>query len=82
MPYTAPRSLGVFVKIDCLLSFSLLVLLSSADLGTDVKWEASSGDFSPDGKSFTYTINQDGHTDAYLVDRASMRQETLHCQRE
>src|SRR5207247_2497399 len=26
---------------------------------TDTKWEATSGDFSPDGKSFTYAINAD-----------------------
>jgi dipeptidyl aminopeptidase/acylaminoacyl peptidase len=35
---------------------------------TDTQWEAQSGDFSPDGKSFTYTINEDGRTDAYLAD--------------
>jgi dipeptidyl aminopeptidase/acylaminoacyl peptidase len=40
---------------------------------TDVQWEASAGDFSPDGKSFTYTINRDGRTDAYLADRATGR---------
>ncbi len=38
---------------------------------TDVKWEATAGDFSPDGKSFTYVINEDGRTDAYLADRAT-----------
>ncbi len=38
---------------------------------TDVKWEASAGDFSPDGKSFTYVINEDGRTRAYVVDRAT-----------
>ncbi|MDQ6633677.1 MAG: S9 family peptidase [Gemmatimonadota bacterium] len=38
---------------------------------TSVQWEAGAGDFSPDGKSFTYVINQDGRADAYLVDRAS-----------
>ena len=27
---------------------------------TDTKWEASAGDFSPDGKHFTYAINADG----------------------
>ncbi|MGA8270873.1 MAG: DPP IV N-terminal domain-containing protein, partial [Candidatus Sulfotelmatobacter sp.] len=33
---------------------------------TDTKWEASSGDFSPSGNSFTYTLNADGRTDAYV----------------
>jgi hypothetical protein len=36
-----------------------------------LKWEASSGNFSPDGKSYTYTLNEDGVIDAYLVDRAT-----------
>jgi dipeptidyl aminopeptidase/acylaminoacyl peptidase len=44
---------------------------------TDTKWEAGSGDFSPSGKSFTYTLNADGLTDVYLVDAASMRAEKL-----
>jgi len=30
---------------------------------TDTKWDADSGDFSPDGKSLTYLINADGRTD-------------------
>lgn len=38
---------------------------------TDSKWEASSGEFSPDGKSFYYTVNADGRRDAFLVDRKS-----------
>jgi dipeptidyl aminopeptidase/acylaminoacyl peptidase len=38
---------------------------------TDAKWEASAGAFSPDSKSFTYTLNADGRTDIYLVDRKS-----------
>jgi dipeptidyl aminopeptidase/acylaminoacyl peptidase len=44
---------------------------------TDIKWEAFSGDFSPDGKYFTYLINQDGRTDAYLVTRASGQAEKI-----
>lgn len=39
---------------------------------TDVKWEANSGDFSPDGKQFTYTLNADGRTDTYLGDTATL----------
>ena len=37
---------------------------------TDTKWEATAGDFSPNGKSFTYAINADGRTDLFLVDAA------------
>lgn len=35
---------------------------------TDTKWEASSGDISPDSKQFTYTINADGRSDLYVAD--------------
>jgi dipeptidyl aminopeptidase/acylaminoacyl peptidase len=44
---------------------------------TDTQWEANAGDFSPAGNSFTYTINADGMTDAYLVDSASLRTEKI-----
>jgi len=33
---------------------------------TDLKWTVSGGDFSPDGKHFTYEVNEDGRTDVYL----------------
>ncbi|HYA25937.1 MAG TPA: S9 family peptidase [Terriglobales bacterium] len=39
---------------------------------TDTQWEASSGDISPDGKWFTYVINADGQTEAYLADFRTM----------
>jgi dipeptidyl aminopeptidase/acylaminoacyl peptidase len=35
---------------------------------TDLKWEADAGEFSPDGKWFTYVVNEDGRTDAYLAE--------------
>jgi dipeptidyl aminopeptidase/acylaminoacyl peptidase len=38
---------------------------------TDTKWEADAGEFSPDGKTFTYTVNADGRTNIYMVDRKS-----------
>src|SRR5260221_4054773 len=38
---------------------------------TDLKWEAEAGEFSPDGKWFTYAVNEDGRTDAYLADTAT-----------
>jgi dipeptidyl aminopeptidase/acylaminoacyl peptidase len=38
---------------------------------TDTKWEADAGEFSPDGKTFTYIVNADGRTNIYVVDRQS-----------
>jgi dipeptidyl aminopeptidase/acylaminoacyl peptidase len=40
---------------------------------TETKWEAEAGEFSPDGKNFTYVVNADGRTSIYLVDRATSR---------
>jgi len=37
---------------------------------TDLKWEASSDDFSPDGKWITYSINEDGQQQVYLAPAA------------
>jgi dipeptidyl aminopeptidase/acylaminoacyl peptidase len=34
---------------------------------TNLKWEAHAGDFSPDGKSFTYEVNEDGRSIVYLA---------------
>jgi len=34
---------------------------------TDIKWEASSEDFSPDGKWITLSINEDGRQDQYIA---------------
>lgn len=34
---------------------------------TDLKWEAYSGNFSPDGKKFTYAVNEGDVTDASLA---------------
>ena len=44
---------------------------------TDLKWEARGGDFSPDGKTFTYVVNADGRTDIFVVDRKSGRKEKV-----
>ena len=44
---------------------------------TDTKWEASSGDFAPHGSQFTYIINADGRTEAFLAGRESLRGEKL-----
>ncbi len=39
---------------------------------TDTRWEATAGDFSPQGDSFTYTLNADGVVQTYVVDRATL----------
>ncbi len=44
---------------------------------TDTQWEATSGNFSPTGKAFTYTLNADGLIDVYLVDAASLRADKI-----
>src|SRR5215469_7032677 len=44
---------------------------------TDTEWETYAGEFSPDGKWFTYVINADGLSEIYLVDRASLHSRKL-----
>lgn len=44
---------------------------------TEGEWDADSGEFSPDGKSFTYEINEDGRTYTFRVERASGHREKL-----
>jgi len=44
---------------------------------TDLKWEASSGNFSRDGKHYTYAVNEDGVSDAYLADRSTNQAKRL-----
>ena len=45
---------------------------------THLQWEASPGDFAPDGKSFTYLVNEDGRTELYLADRATLQSKKLN----
>lgn len=45
---------------------------------TDTKWEAWAGQFSPDGKSYSYIIDQDGLSDAYVADRPTNRAEKVN----
>jgi dipeptidyl aminopeptidase/acylaminoacyl peptidase len=45
---------------------------------TDLKWEADAGRFSPDGKQFTYTVNEDGRIDDYLGDTATLARGRLN----
>jgi dipeptidyl aminopeptidase/acylaminoacyl peptidase len=42
---------------------------------TNTQWQAESREFSPDGKFFTYVLNEDGRKDSYLVDRTTGRTE-------
>ena len=44
---------------------------------TDTRWEASAGDFSPDGKRFTYAINADGRADVFMGDTATLKSEKI-----
>jgi dipeptidyl aminopeptidase/acylaminoacyl peptidase len=40
---------------------------------TDTQWESSAGEFSPDGKSFTYELNADGRASVQFVGTASLK---------
>jgi dipeptidyl aminopeptidase/acylaminoacyl peptidase len=40
---------------------------------TNTQWEARSGEFSPDGRTFTYSLNADGRTTVEFVDRANLK---------
>ena len=44
---------------------------------TDTQWEAGSGEFSPDGKLATWTLNADGLTTTYLYDIGRGKSETI-----
>jgi dipeptidyl aminopeptidase/acylaminoacyl peptidase len=44
---------------------------------TQDKWEISGGNFSPDGKSVTWTANVEGNTDIYLHDLATGKTSVL-----
>lgn len=39
---------------------------------TDLHWDATAGNFSPDGSRFTYSVNQDGRTTLYIGDQATL----------
>ena len=44
---------------------------------TQDKWEIQGGNFSPDGRTVTWTANVDGNTDIYFHDLASSKTEAL-----
>jgi dipeptidyl aminopeptidase/acylaminoacyl peptidase len=41
---------------------------------TDTQWDASSGNFSPDGSRFTYSLNADGRTSIHFVDAKTRKE--------
>lgn len=45
---------------------------------TDTHWEADGDSFSPDGKQFTYLINEDGRTHAFIADTATGKSHPLN----
>ncbi|MBV9342483.1 MAG: S9 family peptidase [Acidobacteria bacterium] len=44
---------------------------------TETMWQAGAGNFSPDGRAFTYTIDEDGRNDAYLASSSTMKGEKI-----
>jgi len=44
---------------------------------TDTHWDASAGDFAPQGGKYTFIINEDGRTDAYVADRDGGQREKI-----
>ena len=44
---------------------------------TSLKWDAQAGDFSSDGETFTYSVNEDGRTHLYLAKRTAGDAEEL-----
>ncbi|GAC1437406.1 MAG: S9 family peptidase [Terriglobales bacterium] len=71
----SPDDKTLLISSDAKLGYMNVALLDVATRkvtwATDLKWEASAGNFSPDGKRYTYTVNEDGVIDAYLVDRST-----------
>jgi dipeptidyl aminopeptidase/acylaminoacyl peptidase len=45
---------------------------------TDGTWDAEPGDWSDDGRTFTYSVNQDSRNDIYVVDAKILRATKLH----
>jgi dipeptidyl aminopeptidase/acylaminoacyl peptidase len=55
----------------------LNIATKKIDWLTQDKWEINGGNFSPDGKTLTWTANVDGNTDIFLHDLASDRTTSL-----
>jgi dipeptidyl aminopeptidase/acylaminoacyl peptidase len=45
---------------------------------TDGEWDGEPGDWSSDGRQFTYSLNQDSRNDIYLVDATTLHTAKLH----
>jgi dipeptidyl aminopeptidase/acylaminoacyl peptidase len=41
-------------------------------------WDAAPGDWSPDGRVFTFNVNEDGRKEVYLVDAKTLHSSKLH----
>jgi dipeptidyl aminopeptidase/acylaminoacyl peptidase len=77
----SPDGKQLLITSDAANGFSNVALLDIAskkfDWLTHEKWELNSGDFSPDGKSITWTANTDGVVDVYAYDVATRKAERL-----
>jgi dipeptidyl aminopeptidase/acylaminoacyl peptidase len=71
----SPDGTKVLLSSDAKGGYTNVALLDTTSKNvtwvTDLKWEAYSGSFSPDGKTYSYVVNEDGVTDAFLVDCAT-----------
>ena len=78
----SPDGRTLLINADDDQGFQHVALLDVASkkvsIVSDTKWEPEAGDFSPDGKSFTYVINEDGRTDIYLADTATHKGSKLN----
>jgi dipeptidyl aminopeptidase/acylaminoacyl peptidase len=45
---------------------------------TNGDWDAETGDWSPDGRVFTYSVNEDSRREVYLVDAKTLHTARLH----
>ena len=73
----SPDSRTALITSNATEGFANLALL---DVGTkkltwvtDLRWAVTAGDFSPDGRRFTYAVNEDGRTELYLAERATLK---------
>ena len=78
----SPHGATILLNSDALGGYMNVALLDVTSKRliwlTNLKWEAYAGSFSPDGKSYTYIVNEDGLTDAYIADRSTQQTEKLH----
>jgi dipeptidyl aminopeptidase/acylaminoacyl peptidase len=77
----SPDGTRLLVTSDAENGFSNIALLGvtthKMDWLTHEKWELNAGDFTPDGKSLTWTANTDGVVDVYTYNLATKKAERL-----